>query len=54
MELDWQALARGNQTLAIYMGTVKAAKISEQLIQFGRAENTLLLLSAVALGVNKK
>ncbi|SPZ21762.1 Siroheme synthase [Providencia rettgeri] len=40
MELDWQALARGNQTLAIYMGTVKAAKISEQLIQFGRAENT--------------
>lgn len=39
-ELDWQALARGNQTLAIYMGTVKAAKISEQLIQCGRAENT--------------
>ncbi|GAB1439615.1 hypothetical protein MASR2M36_23920 [Providencia sp.] len=38
--MDWQALARGHQTLAIYMGTVKAAKISEQLIQFGRAENT--------------
>lgn len=39
-DLDRQALSRGNQTLAIYMGTVKAAKISEQLIQFGRAKNT--------------
>lgn len=39
-DLDWQGLARGQQTLAIYMGTVKAAKISEQLIQFGRASDT--------------
>ncbi len=39
-DLDWQALARGQQTLAIYMGTVKAANISEQLIKFGRASDT--------------
>ncbi|EKT65542.1 siroheme synthase CysG [Providencia burhodogranariea] len=39
-ELDWPALAKGNQTVAIYMGTVKAAKISEQLIHFGRSSET--------------
>lgn len=39
-ELDWAALAKGQQTLAIYMGTVKAAKISERLIYFGRSPET--------------
>ncbi|CNH87029.1 siroheme synthase CysG [Yersinia pekkanenii] len=39
-DLDWQALARGRQTLAIYMGTVKAAEISRQLIAHGRATTT--------------
>lgn len=39
-DLDWQALARGRQTLAIYMGTVKAAEISRQLITHGRASTT--------------
>ncbi|CNB37604.1 siroheme synthase CysG [Yersinia similis] len=39
-DLDWQALARGRQTLAIYMGTVKAAAISQQLIAHGRASST--------------
>ncbi|QCJ69196.1 uroporphyrinogen-III C-methyltransferase [Providencia heimbachae] len=40
MELDWQSLARGNQTLAIYMGTVKATNIRQQLIQYGRHQDT--------------
>ncbi|MFI0487801.1 MAG: siroheme synthase CysG [Yersinia sp. (in: enterobacteria)] len=39
-DLDWQALAGGRQTLAIYMGTVKAAEISRQLITHGRASTT--------------
>lgn len=39
-DLDWPALAKGNQTLAIYMGSVKAAKISAQLIHFGRSPET--------------
>ncbi|MET1729048.1 siroheme synthase CysG [Yersinia enterocolitica] len=39
-DVDWQALARGRQTLAIYMGTVKAAEISQQLITHGRASTT--------------
>lgn len=38
--LDWQALARGRQTLAIYMGVVKAAEISSQLIRHGRSAQT--------------
>ena len=38
--LDWSTLARGRQTLAIYMGTVKAAEISQQLIAHGRAAIT--------------
>jgi uroporphyrin-III C-methyltransferase/precorrin-2 dehydrogenase/sirohydrochlorin ferrochelatase len=37
---DWATLARSRQTLAIYMGTVKAAEISAQLIAHGRAADT--------------
>lgn len=37
---DWSHLARSRQTLAIYMGTMKAADISEQLIQHGREATT--------------
>ncbi|WP_312628707.1 siroheme synthase CysG [Scandinavium sp.] len=33
---DWAQLAQSRQTLAIYMGTMKAAEISQQLIQHGR------------------
>ncbi|SFU26929.1 uroporphyrinogen-III C-methyltransferase /precorrin-2 dehydrogenase [Xenorhabdus koppenhoeferi] len=38
-ELDWPALARGNQTLAIYMGIMKSALISQKLILHGRDPN---------------
>lgn len=38
--LDWSTRARGRQTLAIYMGTVKAVEISQQLIAHGRAPDT--------------
>ncbi|NDL61202.1 siroheme synthase CysG [Acerihabitans arboris] len=38
--LDWPALAAGRQTLAIYMGIMKAADISRQLILHGRAPDT--------------
>ena len=37
---DWSHLAQSRQTLAIYMGTMKAADISEQLIQHGREAET--------------
>ncbi len=37
---DWPALARGHQTLAIYMGVVNAAHISRQLIKHGRSPLT--------------
>ena len=35
-DIDWPSLARARQTLAIYMGTVKAAAISEGLMRHGR------------------
>lgn len=37
---DWSQLAQSRQTLAIYMGTMKAAEIGEQLIQHGRDPGT--------------
>lgn len=38
--LDWADLARARQTLAIYMGTMKAADISQRLIAHGRVAGT--------------
>jgi uroporphyrin-III C-methyltransferase/precorrin-2 dehydrogenase/sirohydrochlorin ferrochelatase len=37
---DWSHLAQSRQTLAIYMGTMKAAEIGEQLIAHGRKTDT--------------
>ncbi|MFV9474315.1 siroheme synthase CysG [Advenella sp. RU8] len=39
-ELEWKTLARGKQTLVIYMGTIKAEEISQNLIDHGRASTT--------------
>lgn len=39
-EMDWSTLARGNQTLVIYMGLMKSAHIQQQLIEHGRAGGT--------------
>jgi uroporphyrin-III C-methyltransferase/precorrin-2 dehydrogenase/sirohydrochlorin ferrochelatase len=35
-DLDWRALARDRQTLAIYMGASSAARIARRLIEHGR------------------
>ncbi len=37
---DWSLLAKSQQTLAIHMGTMKAAEISAQLIAHGRDSDT--------------
>lgn len=37
---DWQALAKSQQTLVIYMGTLKATVIQEQLVAHGRDAST--------------
>ena len=39
-QLDWSTLARGNQTLVIYMGLMKSQHIQEQLIYHGRGIET--------------
>ncbi len=39
-DLDWAALARPNQTVAIYMGLTTASRIAGRLIAAGRAPTT--------------
>ena len=39
-DLDWQSLARQNQTVVVYMGVGTAAQISENLIAAGRGAST--------------
>ncbi|AQM18719.1 MULTISPECIES: uroporphyrinogen-III C-methyltransferase [Vibrio] len=39
-DMDWSTLARGNQTLVIYMGLMKSSYIQQQLIEHGRQANT--------------
>lgn len=43
-QLDWQTLARGNQTLVIYMGLMNASDIMQQLIEHGRAATTAVAI----------
>jgi uroporphyrin-III C-methyltransferase len=37
--MDWSTLARGNQTLVIYMGLMKSDYIQSQLIEHGRSSS---------------
>ena len=39
-DLDWDALASGGQTLAVYMGVSKADAIAARLIAAGRSADT--------------
>ncbi len=39
-DMDWSTLARGNQTLVIYMGLMKSSHIQQQLLQHGRGAKT--------------
>ena len=39
-DLDWSTLARGHQTLVIYMGLMKSQFIAQQLIAHGRQAST--------------
>ena len=39
-ELDWSTLARGRQTLVIYMGLMKASHIQQQLLAHQRSADT--------------
>jgi uroporphyrin-III C-methyltransferase len=43
-DLDWPALARGNQTVVIYMGVATAAAIASRLIEAGRPPSTPALI----------
>ncbi len=51
--LQWQTLARGKQTLVIYMGTVKAGEIAAQLMAHGRAADTPVAVVSNGTFANK-
>lgn len=38
--LKWETLAQGNQTLVVYMGTIKAAELAEQLQKHRKPADT--------------
>ncbi|QEY24773.1 siroheme synthase CysG [Neisseria animalis] len=37
---DWRTLALSNQTLVVYMGTLRASVIAEKLVEYGRSADT--------------
>ncbi len=39
-DIQWDSLAKSRQTLAIYMGTIKANEISQSLIEHGKSAQT--------------
>jgi uroporphyrin-III C-methyltransferase len=43
-DLDWEALARANQTVVIYMGLSNARAIADRLVHAGRAGSTPALI----------
>ncbi|MEZ8141448.1 uroporphyrinogen-III C-methyltransferase [Enterovibrio norvegicus FF-33] len=50
----WATLARGRQTLVIYMGLMKSAHIQEQLIQHGRDPQTPVAIIENGTRINQK
>ncbi len=53
-EMDWSTLARGNQTLVIYMGLMKSHYIQNQLIKHGRSASTPIAIIERGTQVEQK
>lgn len=53
-QLDWSTLARGNQTLVIYMGLMKSAHIQSQLVHHGRGKQTPIAIIERGTQQNQK
>ena len=53
-DLDWSTLARGKQTLVIYMGLSNAAAIAEQLQLHGRQASTPVAIIERGTQVNQQ
>ncbi|SQI38612.1 Siroheme synthase [Leminorella richardii] len=52
--LDWGQLAQGKQTLAVYMGTLKARDIQQKLIENGRSPLTPIAVIARGTRADQK
>ncbi len=53
-DLDWSTLARGQQTLVIYMGLMKSEYIQQQLIAHGRLATTPIAIIERGTQSNQK
>ena len=53
-DMDWSTLARGNQTLVIYMGLMKSHYIQNQLIKHGRATSTPIAIIERGTQIHQK
>ncbi|CAH0524524.1 uroporphyrinogen-III C-methyltransferase [Vibrio hippocampi] len=53
-DLDWSTLARGNQTLVIYMGLLKSESIAQKLIQYGRSPSVPVAIIERGTQANQK
>lgn len=53
-EMDWSTLAKGNQTLVIYMGLMKSSHIQEQLIKHGRSAETPIAIIERGTQISQK
>ncbi|EGQ9301488.1 uroporphyrinogen-III C-methyltransferase [Vibrio vulnificus] len=53
-QLDWSTLARGQQTLVIYMGLMKSNYIQEQLIKHGRRAQTPIAIIECGTQLSQK
>ncbi len=53
-EMDWSTLAKGNQTLVIYMGLMKSSHIQEQLISHGRSVETPIAIIERGTQISQK
>ncbi|EAR53241.1 putative siroheme synthase [Photobacterium sp. SKA34] len=52
--LDWLTLARGKQTLVIYMGLMKSSHIQQQLLEHGRGADTPIAIIERGTQKNQK
>ncbi len=53
-DMDWSTLARGNQTLVIYMGLMKSSTIAQQLIKYGRHASTPIAIIERGTQISQK
>ena len=53
-KLKWETLAQGNQTLVVYMGTIKAHELASELQKHGKPSDTPVAIISSGTLPNQK